>query len=163
MVATFNETRAPTYRKNPAEQGIVMSNWSKTFQSFRPHSFVLVLEEEPNNLNFQGFFTSNRSFGGYFQWNACNYFQKRCSWAIYSDAKLIKNISDFLVALLRFCLSRQNKIFLPLIDPLVATFSETCVPTSRKYVAEQGMLMPNWSKIFQNFWSHSSLFALEKT
>ena len=33
--------------------------------------------------------------------------------------------------------------FLPLIDPLVATFNETRVQTSRKYVAEQGIVMPN--------------------
>ena len=28
-------------------------------------------------------------------------------------------------------------------DPLVATFSETLVPTSKKYVAEQGIVMSN--------------------
>ena len=29
---TFNKASAPTSRKYVAEQGIVMSNWSKTFQ-----------------------------------------------------------------------------------------------------------------------------------
>ena len=53
-------------------------------------------------------------------------------------------------------------MFLLLTDPLVATFSETRAPTSRKYVAEQGMVMPNWLKTFHTFWSHSSTFALEK-
>ena len=53
-------------------------------------------------------------------------------------------------------------MFLPLKDNLVATFSETRAPTSRKYVAEQDTMMPNWSKTFQNFWSHFSVFALEK-
>ena len=28
-------------------------------------------------------------------------------------------------------------------QPLVATFNETRPPTSRKYVAEQGIVMPN--------------------
>ena len=51
---------------------------------------------------------------------------------------------------------------MPLIDPLVATFNEGRAPTSRKYVAEQGIAMPNWSKTFQNFWSYSLIFALEK-
>ena len=61
----------------------------------------------------------------------------------YSDAKLIKNISNVLFTLLCFCFRKQPKnlsfqSFLPLIDPLLATFSETCAPTSRKYVAEKG-------------------------
>ena len=113
------------------------------------------------------FFISNRLFRGYFQWNTYTYFKKICSWARYSDAKLIKNILNFLVALLRFYFRNQPKIlncegFLPLIEPLVATFSETRTLTSRKYVAEQGIVMPNWSKIFRVFRSHSSVFALEK-
>ena len=50
--------------------------------------------------------------------------------------------------------------FLPLIDCLVATFNETRAPTSRKHVAEQGIEMPNGSKTFPTFWSHSSVFFL---
>ena len=69
-MATFNETRAPTSRKYVAGQGIVMSDWSKTFQTFWSHSSVFALEKQPKNLNFQRFFTSRRPFGGYFQWNA---------------------------------------------------------------------------------------------
>ena len=34
-------------------------------------------------------------------------------------------------------------------------------PTSRKYVAEEGLPTQNWPKIFQNFWSYSFL-ALEQ-
>ena len=44
----------------------------------------------------------------------------------------------------------------------MATFNETHTPTSRKYVAEKGMVMPNRSKPFQTLWSHSSVFALEQ-
>ena len=54
-----------------------------------------------------------------------------------------------------------QSFFLPLIDLLVATFNETRAPTSRKYVSEQAIVMPNWSKTFQTFWSHSFIFALE--
>ena len=34
-------------------------------------------------------------------------------------------------------------MFLPARDPLVATFNETRAPTFRKYVSEQGIVMPN--------------------
>ena len=43
----------------------------------------------------------------------------------------------------------------------MATFNETRAPTSRKYVAAQGIVMPNWSKTIQAFWWHSPVFALE--
>ena len=59
--------------------------------------------KQPKKLNFQRFLTSKRPFGGYFQCNACTYFQKICSWIRYSNDKLIKNISNFLVTLFRFC------------------------------------------------------------
>ena len=36
------------------------------------------------------------------------------------------------------------------------------VPTSKKYVAEQVIVMPNWSKTFQAVRSHSPVFVLEK-
>ena len=42
-------------------------------------------------------------------------------------------------------------MFLPLRDPLVVTFNEMRAPTSRKNVAEQGVVMPNWSKTFETF------------
>ena len=44
----------------------------------------------------------------------------------------------------------------------MGTLNETCPPTYRKYLAEQGMVMPNRLKTFQIFWSHLSVFALEK-
>ena len=44
----------------------------------------------------------------------------------------------------------------------MATFKETRAHTSRKYVVEQGIVMPNWSKIIEAFMSHSSAFAIEK-
>ena len=67
LVATFSETRAPSSQKYVAEQGIVMLNSSKTFQTFWLHSSVFALEKQPKNLSFHSVFTFNRPFGGYFQ------------------------------------------------------------------------------------------------
>ena len=104
-MATFNETRTNAFRKYGSEQGIMMPNWSKTFQNFWSHSSVFNLEKLPKNLNFHS--------------------------------------------------------FLLLIEPLVATFNEMCAPTSRQYVAEEGIVMPNWFKKFQAFYSPSSVLTLE--
>ena len=52
-------------------------------------------------------------------------------------------------------------VFLPVRNSLVASFNERRAPTSRKYVVEQALPTPNWSKKFQTFWSHFSVFALE--
>ena len=67
LVATFNATGATTFQKYVPERGIVMTNWSKSCQTFCSHSSVFRLEKQPKNLNFQNVFTSNRPFGGYFQ------------------------------------------------------------------------------------------------
>ena len=53
-----------------------------------------------------------------------------------------------MVALLCFALEKQPKnlhfqSILLLKDPFVATFNETRAPTSRGYLAEQGVVMPN--------------------
>ena len=45
---------------------------------------------------------------------------------------------------------------------MVASLNGTRAPTSKKCVAEKGIVMPNWLKSFQTFWLHSSIFALEK-
>ena len=108
LVATFSETRASTFRKNVTEHGILMPNWSRTCQSFWTHSSIFALEKQPKNLNFQSFFTSKRSFRGYFHWIVCSYFEKICSWTRYSNAKLIKNISNFLITLFCFCFRKTN-------------------------------------------------------
>ena len=44
----------------------------------------------------------------------------------------------------------------------MATFSDTCAPSSRKYVAEKGLMMPNLWQTRQSFWLHSSFFLLER-
>ena len=55
-----------------------------------------------------------------------------------------------------------SEFFLLPIDPLVATFNKRRAPTSRKYVCEQGIVMPNLSKIIRTFRFHSSVFAIKK-
>ena len=64
LMTTFNESRAPAFRKNLDEQDIVMPNWSKTFQTFWLHFSVLALQKHSRNLNFQSFFTSKKNFRG---------------------------------------------------------------------------------------------------
>ena len=66
-MASFNETRATTSRKYVADQGIVISDRSKVFQTFWSHTSVFALEKQPENLNFHSVFTSKRPFDGYFQ------------------------------------------------------------------------------------------------
>ena len=66
-MASFIETRAPTSRKYVAEEGIVMQNLSKSFQTFWLHVSVFALEKQHKNLNFQSFFTSRRPLCGLFQ------------------------------------------------------------------------------------------------
>ena len=67
----------------------------------------------------------------------------------------------FLVALLHFCFKRKAlkvlnfRIVLSQKEPLVATFSETCALTSRKYVSQPGMSIPNLLEKFRFFWLHS--------
>ena len=168
LATTFNEMRVPTSRIYVTEKSIILPNWSKTLQSFWSHSSFFALEKLLKKINFQSFFTIKRPYGDYCQWNMCTYFQRICSSTRYSNAKLIKNISIFLVALLRFSFSKTtykakfSEVFLPKRDPLVATLCETRACTSRKHVAEPGIVMQNWSKRFQSFLSHFSVFPLQK-
>ena len=130
MLATFNETREPNSRKYGAETDIVKPNWSKTFQTFWSHSYVVALQKQPENLNLQIFFTSNRPFGGYFQWKPCSYPQKICNWTSEKYVKLTKINLKLLVALLRFGFRKPSwklkisAFFSPLIEHLVGTFNE---------------------------------------
>ena len=55
-----------------------------------------------------------------------------------------------------------ERVFLPLRGLAVAASSETDVFTSRWYEVEQIVLIPNLSETLEDFWSHSSVFALEK-
>ena len=65
------------------------------------------------------------------------------------NTNFIKDISILLVAPLRFCFTKiavivlNFYIFLPLTNALVTAFSKRLAPTSRKFLAEQGILILN--------------------
>ena len=115
----------------------------------------------------KSFFTSNRPFGGYFQWKT------PISRKYVAEKGIVmpnwpKTFQTFSFRSSIFVLEKQPKIinferveFYNYLS-LVATFSERRTPTSEIYVVEQDILMPNWSKTFQTFRSHSSVFATEK-
>ena len=130
-MATFKETCALISRKNIAEPGMIIPNFSEKFQFFLLHSSVFALEKQTKNPSFQSFLLLRYKMVGYFQWNAWTCFQKISSWRRYSNVKLLKNISNFLNPLLRFCfriLASKILIFevrLPLNKPLVTNFTET--------------------------------------
>ena len=95
LVGSLNEMRTPTSKKYVAEQGIMMPNREKTFQTWWSHSSLFAFVKQVKSLTFQKVFTSNRPLGAYFLWKISTYFQKICSWTRYSDAEFIKNNSNF--------------------------------------------------------------------
>ena len=79
------------------------------------------------------------------------------------NANFIKDTSILLVALLRFYFRKialivlNFYIFLPLTNALVTTLSKRLAPTSRKFVAEQGILILNLLGTLQHFGRTSPL------
>ena len=55
LVATFNEKRAPIFRKFVVEQDKIMPNYLQALQCFCSHSSGFGLEIQPENLSFQSF------------------------------------------------------------------------------------------------------------
>ena len=96
-------------------------------------------------------FCFKRNFGGYFEWNACNYFQK--IWSPTRYETYIRNNYISLVSFLRFCfriITSKMLIFqgfLPLKKRLVATFSEARALSSRARYER--------SKFFRNSYTFS--------
>ena len=60
-----------------------------------------------------------------------------------------------------FLLEEYPRVFLPL-NTLMVTFNEKRAPTFRKIVVEPDIIMSNFFQSPQFFWSHSSVFAVEK-
>ena len=50
---------------------------------------------------------------------------------------------------------------LPLIEPLVVNFDETCSLTSRKSVVVEDMKIPKLTQIYKFLWLHSSVVTVE--
>ena len=162
MVVAFNKACATTSRKYVSKSEMSIPNLSDKLNFFWSHSSVLALEKWPKYLNFQSFFSSKRYFGSYFQWNACTHFHKICSWARYNNAKFIRhsNLSGRTSPFLLWKNSFKNikfSIIFSLKELLVDTFSETCALTSRKYVSELGIDIPNLLEKLKYFLSHSSV------
>ena len=74
---------------------------------------IFVLKLQHQNVIFDGFFTSKRYFGSYFQRKGETHFEKICSSTKYQHSKFIKKVHIILVTLLRFfqTFSVQNTIF----------------------------------------------------
>ena len=85
-----------------------------------------------------------------------------------SISDLAEKFQIFLVELLRFCFririvkSKSSEFFLTPKHPLVVTFNERCAPTSRKYVAQQGIAMTDLSEKLKFLWLHTSVYAHQK-
>ena len=133
LVTTLTEARALTFRNYEVKK---RTECSKIIKKQKIH--CLLSFQQPN---FWDWFNSKTTTGDYFRWNACIHFQKTCRC---SNAKLTRNIWNFLVTLLRFYLrktiikSKFSYFFLPLKESSVAAFKKTCTYTSRKYVSEPG-------------------------
>ena len=131
------------------------------------HSSILVSHKYLKNLNFQSFFTYLlRSFGDSIQWKECIHFLKH----VTEQGAIIPNISRIVQSFGRAppfppqksSLKVSVLIFFISKKTLVITFNETRAPTSRKYVAEQGLMMSYLFLAIQSFWWYSSVFALGK-
>ena len=73
-----------------------------------------------------------------------------------------------MVGLPRFCFGKtaiKSKIWefiLTLLDTFVATLIERRATISRKHLAKQGIVLPNWLKKFQRFWWHPPFLFRKK-
>ena len=145
LVATVNEICALTSRKYIVERSknlwktkIVLLILPRFF--FREYTvyYKLLLFIQ---INFLDFFNFKKHFGGYFQGNACTYFQKICAWIRYTNAKFVTDKLIFSIALLHFCFRKKALLilifqtFLPLKEHLVATFCENvCTHFQKIYI-----------------------------
>ena len=157
-MATFNEISALTSRKYVVQRS--KNLWEAKIAlvilprfCYREYTFYykLLLFIQ---IKFLDFFNFKKHFGGYFQLNACTYFQKICGWIRYTNTKFIRDKLIFSVAVLRFCFRKKAlnfQTFLPLKEPSVAAFCETCALTSRKCAFEPGISIPNLLEKLQLF------------
>ena len=107
---TSNRVFGGYFQRNACTYFHKICNWArysdaKSIKNIWNFLFTLLcfcFRKQPENLNFQSCFTSNRRFGGYFQWKLSTYFQKICIWKTFNDPKSIADTSMFLVALLFF-------------------------------------------------------------
>ena len=89
---TMGQDKVNTFQKYHAKHKLPCS-----------HSSNFALQKQPKKAKFSKFFNSERTIGGYFQWNACIHFQEIYSWRRYKNSKTITKTWITLVTLLRFC------------------------------------------------------------
>ena len=150
-MVTFSENSAPTFRKNVAEADIIMSNFFKPLQFFSSQPPLLLLERV--------FLPLKEAW----RW----LLSVRRVHSLLDDMKWNKLLEGFwshssLFALEKYSKNLSFKSIFTTKKTLVATFSETRGPISKEHVASQGIMIPKLLETLQCFWSHFSLFALEK-
>ena len=130
----------------------------RNFEFFWSHSPVFTSEKQPKNLNFEFFLHLSHHLVATFKETRAHTFRKHVSEPSKSIPDFANKLRYFLDTLLLFCFrkttvkSKFSDFFLPPRDPLVAAFNETRTPASRKYVAEQRIVIPNLSEELQFLW-----------
>ena len=87
---------------------------------FCPTSLVLLQNNSFKNSIFR-FVCSERTIDGYFHQKVCTYFQNICIFSRYLALKML-----------------IFEVFLPVDEPLLATFKECRALTFLKHIVEQG-------------------------
>ena len=90
LMATFNESHAPTSRNQVSELSIIMPNLLQAHQSFWLHSSVFALENQPKNAKFLYFLPLKKRLVGSFSKACALTFRKYIS----KTDVIILNLSD---------------------------------------------------------------------
>ena len=113
-----------------------------------------------------GVYLPLKNFGDYFQQGVYTHLQEISSWKKYERSGLSKALKIFLLhptvfALEKWSQKRNIQFFSSRKQPLVATLSKTSTLIPERYLAEQGIDIPNNSETLKLFWLHSLIFDLE--
>ena len=131
----------------------MMPNLWQTRQSFWLHSSFLALERHQENLNFQRFYTTKTNFDGDFQWELCTNFQKKCSWGRYKSLQFFGSEPPVLLS---------ERVFYLLKRLGGGCFQwDGCVHFQMIW-SGTSCINSKFPRDTRRFWSHSSVFALEK-
>ena len=150
-MATFNVKLAPTFRNYVAEQDKIMPNFLQSFQFFG--------STPPNSKFSRVYFYLLKRLQWLLSMKWCTYFEMICSW-VRGHSNLLDRTSPIFPWKSSLSNSLNFKSFFTSKKTVVA-FNEPRAPTSRKYLSEEGIMMPNLLQILQCFRSHFSVFTLE--
>ena len=168
-MAPLSETCALSSGKYVFEPGKSIPDLPKKLRFSWSHSSIFALEKQLKNLNFHRFFISN------YRWVLSvkrvhsvlenMYLSKGWVFQIYQrNFHFLRRTPPLLLNKIFTLIKSEMLIFedfLPLKKPLVATLSETCALTFRKYVAEDTKSNPKQFKSYKLPCLHSSVLALE--